>query len=161
MTKQEQIEKDFSEFLKGRHNRVIHVVFETLNEWMDKPYYEWVARYDFYDRSGDLDVTTFSNKEKVTTVEELLDCYTGQRTPSYESGYGWYFDRVEKEVNWKIDNLVFGELLKEFCVNQQPPYNDPEYMNFEDIVGDCNIDVQIFIEDFLKNTSLDDLKTPM
>lgn len=79
------------------------ILTETRKAWFEVP-----PAYEPYDRSGDVEDTkqNFSLKD-YKKMSDFLEEYTGEKTPTYTSGYGWSFITYEEELEELTDRWVF------------------------------------------------------
>ena len=115
---------------------------------LNNTHYEWEMEYEDnpYDYSGIIEEKgTISLNQ---TINEFLENeYTGERTPTYASGYGWHYETYEDDLSKYslelacdiLNNVVRACLEKQFNVT----ISDDE---LEDIRWECNCFDDIYSE---------------
>jgi hypothetical protein len=165
----DEIEVKYSEFLINKKSEFVKKSAIFICSYLNDFFYEWTPDDNPYDYSGEIVKTELLNKDKAQTLLEFLDFYTGGKDASYQSGRGWNYRRVSDELWDFINELVFGEYLEiyikeanvylgSFNLDLEGEENLRDYFNFNDVVGDSNITVHAYLEEFFKSIDLSLLK---
>lgn len=159
------MEERFNRFLYESRNDILLSCVVFIYEYMHKPFFKYIPSIDALtgDTSGEIIRTEMLNKDNLSSPIEFLDFYTGNTSASYCGGNGWFYDTIETDLRHYIDELIFGEYLKKFVEDNTEEILKEysidkdvsaicEFLLFEDILGDCNIDTQMYVNDFLRVT---------
>ena len=131
-------------------------------------FFNWEGDDSSYDSSGVLIKTDWYIFNMVSKVNELLMSYTGEKEPSFMSGSGWNYITYEYYFQQELQKYIFSTYLFDFVSNCKPiiisefptTHNMDnqeivQYLVDEDIVGDSNIDIELFIHDFFENADFE------
>lgn len=163
---EEIIAQDFIKWIKENHLHLF--IKEYVNVAMSYLYnnhYEHYFDNNPYDFSGDIKNTYTKNINQINTLCELMDCYVGERMPTYVSNYGWYFITIRDQARNAMDEIYI-KLLYEYVRLNPSIFNikDTEIINddkIHDIIDDFdflyiyNYDIYTMVENFLGIKNID------
>lgn len=109
---EEVITQEFIKWVKENHLHLF--IKEYVNVAMSYLYADYYEHYydgNPYDFSGEIKNTYIKNIDKVSTLNELVNCYTGERIATFTSNYGWYFitvgDSIRNAMNDIYTKLIY------------------------------------------------------
>lgn len=155
---QKIILEQFKEWLrKNKLNSFLEKYIETSLKYLYSNYYEFVLDNNPYDYSGEIHQTSDKNIDKIQTLKELVDCYTGDRQATYTSHYGWHFVQVRDVIQEEVDELYYkymGEFISKnpslFDVTQEELDDDKisDLIELNDFMWEYNVDILSYLESF-------------
>lgn len=156
-------EKNPEDYLFDKYNFIVDYYNFDLLERKIKNYFlslqnEPLLQLDhsldsFFDFSGRVIESNYLIDLKVfTKIHELYPLYNGSNTPTYQSGYGLYWEKRERDFEEIINNFIYNLnnlTNKESLIEK---LKDIGYDNFNDQTEDDREDV---IKEFIYETALD------
>jgi hypothetical protein len=116
-------------FKKPNMDAIVNELKEFCDDFIiNGKWYEWYEDDNPYDSSGDVRPLTTSKIDYMEDVEvheqlcALHYIYTGERTPTYESGCGWN----HTTLYWKYEHLLDQKILGGFIAINLPEGVDKE-----------------------------------
>jgi len=154
--------------LEQKKEEAISFYCSLITSTKDAFVYEWFHNNDPFDSSGDIRKTDRKLWDETLEVKDILESFTGERTPSYESGRGWNFEIFEYYFRQQLSDEIYGKYLEGFITENQDKiieqfrhldqstYEDiSEFLLFEDVVGDSNCELEYFLSEFIPKLDLD------
>jgi len=104
--------EDFISYLEGRTKAIIEF-YACMLAYDEQPIYDVSHKNDPpYDSSGDIILTDeYFTKDSKYTLRQIMDMYTGESYPSYQSGCGLFYEIHEEKCQEMIEHFLY-----DFCV---------------------------------------------
>ncbi|MFK7905682.1 MAG: hypothetical protein AB8B69_11180 [Chitinophagales bacterium] len=154
--------------LEQKKEDAISFYCSLITSTKDTFIYEWFQDDNPFDSSGDIRKTDRKVWDEALKIEDILESFTGERTPSYESGRGWNFEIFEFYFWEQLNDEIYGKYLDDFITENQGKVIEQfrqldqsthedisEFLLFEDVVGDSDCELQCFLGEFIPKLDLD------
>lgn len=154
--------------LSQKKNAAIEYVCELVVKTKEKSYYQWELCEIGYDISGEVFNTNEKLWNKISSIEDLYDAYTGEKTATYMSGCGWHHHTYEYYFREELECVIYSDFANDFvvankellvkvldgmCGDSVEVIND--YLSFNDLYDGRAIDLSFYALEFVKGIDFD------
>ena len=100
--------EDFISYLEGRTKAIIEF-YACMLAYDEQPIYDVSHKNDPpYDSSGNIVLTDeYFTRDLKYTLRQIMDMYTGESYPSYQSGCGLFYEIHEEKCQEMIEHFLY------------------------------------------------------